>query len=237
MNIFWKKYKEYTILIIAPVILGVISAFIISCLMEEMSAKNDSIEKEVIDHEEREKRLKEISILEKQFEIIEKEKNKLEVFVSHDQMIVLMKELEKIAEETGNEAVIEEVEVQDESSKKDPKNKSAVGSASENKKEFNFLSDDYIKVKLSLHGSYNDAVNFVRKIENMNYCSDIVSFQMLAEKNELAGQPSGSYSKKSSFLVEKSPSIENSKGEIATKENTEEALIGSVLEIAFYLNE
>jgi len=237
MNIFWKKYKEYAILIIVPVILGVISAFIISYLAGEISAKNDSIEREIIDHEEREKRLKEISSLEKQFEMIEKEKSKLEVFVSRDQIITLIKKLEETAEETGNEAAIEEVEIQDENSKKELKNKSAAGGAGKDKKEFSFPSDNYIKVKVSLRGSYNDAVNFIRKIENMNYCSDIIFFQLLVEKNELAGQLSGSYSKKSGFLVGKNPSIKNSKGEIATRESTGEALIKSVLEIVFYLNE
>jgi len=237
MNIFWKKYKEYAILIIAPVILGVISAFIINYLVEEMSAKNDSIEKEVIDHEEREKRLKEISILEKQFEAIEKEKSKLEVFVSYDQMIALIKELEKIAGETDNEVAIEEVEVQDESSKKEPKSKGAAGSTGENKNEFNFLSDNYIRIKINLKGSYNNAINFIRRIENMSYCSDIISLQLLVEKNEFASQPSESYSKKSNFLVGKSPDIKNSKGEIVAKENAEETLIKSILEIAFYLNE
>jgi len=112
MNIFWKKRKEYIILITAPIIVGIVFAFIISHLMKEMSVKSNNIEKEIIDYQEREKKLEEMSSLEKKFEMIEKEKNKLGVFASRDQIVALMKELEKMIGDTGNKAVIEEVEAQ-----------------------------------------------------------------------------------------------------------------------------
>ena len=96
MNNFWKKHKEYIILITASVILGGAFIFAVKYLLEEISAKNDSIEREIIDYRESEKRLLEIPHLREQFKIIEQEKDKLTVFASQDQTIALIKEMEKI---------------------------------------------------------------------------------------------------------------------------------------------
>lgn len=235
MDNFWKKYKEYIILIIASVILGAVFTFTAKYLLGEISAKNDGIEKETIDHRESEKRLSEISNLREQFEIIEQEKSKLAVFASQDQTIALIKEMEKIAEETNNEIVIEKVEIQDENSKKKTKNKTAPNKSGEAGKEFNFPSENYISAKINLQGSYNDAVNFIRKIENMNYCADIISIQMSARESKLVSQPSEIHSKKSSLLVGKNPILENNKDKVAIRETTGEAIIDSVLELVFYV--
>ena len=240
MNVFWKKHKEYIILIAIPIVSGAVFAFAAKYLIEEISSKNDDIKKEIIDHEERKKRLAEISNLEDQFKTIEKEKEKLEVFASQDKIISLIKELEEIAAETGNEAAIEKVEIQDENSKKEPKSKNTARNAGKNKKDLTFPKipdNNYVEIGVKLQGSYNDAVNFIRKIENMNYCSDIISFQMSVREKGLTEQSSNKpYSRKSDFLVGKNSGSENNKNKIIVKKSTGESIINSALEIIFYLN-
>ena len=122
--------------------------------------------------------MEEISNFERQTTKIETKKEKLQVFVSQNEIINLIKRLEKTAAETGNEAIIEDVEIKNEKAKKESKNKKIRKNTEKNKKMFSLPSNNYIKIKINLRGSYNDFINFVRKIENMDYYSDIISLHL-----------------------------------------------------------
>ncbi len=230
MKDFWKKYKEYIYLFIFPIILGIISIFSIKYLTDSISAKNNEIEKELINNEEREKRIKNISTIEKQFKMIEEEKDKLNVFITQDQVISLIKKMEHLSEETGNEIIIEEVMISDENTK----DEAAPQKTADDKNDSEIISDNYIQIKISLRGSYGDAVNFIKKIENINYCSDIISLKLTAQKKESAEQLPKTYTTREEFTIGGNLSSNRVK-ETNLNKNNQEAIINSLFEIVFYL--
>jgi hypothetical protein len=233
MDIFSKKYKGFLILAALLALFGAVSFLGIRYLMKEMRTNNENIKKEIINQEEREKRLAEAPCLRDQFEIIEKENDKFEVILSQNQIITLIKKIEVIAEETGNEMTIENMEIKNEESEKEAVKKGGGKSKESEKELLTELTGDYASMEIKLRGSYNNALNFIEKMENMSYCADIISLQMLAEKDEAASQASGAFLSVSPF-AERSSATKSRTSEIKLREETGEAIINSVLDAVVY---
>lgn len=236
MNIFWKKYKNFLILAALLAFFGGAFFLGIRYLLKEISANNENIKKETINHEERQKRLAEIPELKSQFEMVEKENNKFEIILSQNQIITLIKNLEEIAGETGNEMVIEDMEIKNGEDEKKAKKKGG-GKSEEGEKKLSVdLTGNYVSMKIKLRGNYNSALNFIEKVENMNYCADIISLQLSAEESGMASRTSGTLLSVSPF-VERIPMSGDETNKAKTKENTDEAVINSVLGAIVYFNE
>ena len=236
MNIFWKKYKNFLILAVLLAFFGGAFFLGISYLMKEINVNNESIKKEIIDHEERQKRLAEIPELRNQFETVERENGKFEITLSQNQMIVLIEKLEEIARGTGNQMTIEDMEIKNEEDEKKAKKKSS-GKSGEDKKKLSVdLVGSYVSMKIKLHGSYNNALNFIEKVENMNYCADIISLQLLTENRDAINRTSGALLSVNPFIERGSvPKSKASKAE--AEEYTGEVFIDSVLDIVVCFSE
>jgi hypothetical protein len=193
MNNFWKQYKPYFIgcFILAGVWLSF--QFGILRLNKMISEKANLIQEKKLDQENRLKRIQELPKLEEQYQLIDKNSSSLEVLVQKEEELKLIETLEKIGDETGNEI---KIEIQD-TTKNDPaaQKKEAADKAKNSKDQKNDdiispASDSYLKMNLLLTGSYNNLVDFVKKIESMAYWSDILSVSSAFEKAE-ANERSG----------------------------------------------
>lgn len=167
-----KFSTKHKISIIIIAYLGIIWAaftFFISPLIGQVSLKADKIQENIMDRESQAKRMAELSKLKEQFEMVEREENKIKVFLTKERAIDLIKNLESLADKTGNKISIEIDEKSQVVSEKDAKNPGIM----DDLPKFNFM-----KLKITLTGSYNGMVNFMTKLENLDYYSDVISINM-----------------------------------------------------------
>lgn len=213
-------------------VFGGISFLGIRFLMKEISANNESIKKEIVDHEEREKRLAEAPSLNDQFEAVKSKEGELEVILSRSQIVTLMKRIEKIAEETSNEITVENMEVRNGELETGTKKKSAGKNEEGIEELLTSIGDGYVSMEIKLRGNYNKALNFIEKMENMNYGADIVSLQLSTERDDMAKQSTRA-------LLSADPLTKNTSeiGELEMEENINETIINSVLGVVVYFNE
>lgn len=236
MNIFWKKYKNFLVLAALLAFFGGVFFLGIKYLMKEINANNENIKKETINHEERQKRLAEIPELKNQFEMVERESDKIKITLSQNQIIVLIKKLEEIARGTGNEMVIEDMEIKNkEDEKKAKKKNGGKGEKSEEKLSID-LTGNYVSMKIKLRGNYNSALNFIEKMENMNYCADIISLQLSTGETDAVSRTSGTLLSVSPF-VERSPMSGSETNKAKAEEDAGEAVIDSILDTVVYFSE
>lgn len=152
-------------------LLAMLFYFAIQPLLANIGQNIEKIQKEAVDQERRMEKIKEVAGLEKQSELIQKEKENMQVLAERDQIVTLIEMIEKIADETGNEIVIQ---VEEEVTAKAEKDLAS-----------QLPTDKYIKMKITISGRYSNFTNFVRKIESMKYWSDIISLQISAGKSDM----------------------------------------------------
>lgn len=177
MKNIWKKYREIVVILAYVLLLGILFYFAIRPLFASISQNIEKIQQGTVEQERRIGKMKEAASLEKQAEIIQKEAENMQVLSGRDQIVTLLELIEKIGEETGNEI---KIEVSDETAVKAEKGGKDLISQ--------LPTDKYIKMKITISGKYNNFANFVRKIESMQYWSDIVSLRISASEVELQGK-------------------------------------------------
>jgi len=219
MKNIWIKYKEYILVLIYMAILFILFYFVIKPMVGRIDYNANLIQEKITVQENFKRKLGMISINSEQAGVIEKDESKMEVFMSHDQEIKLIERIEKMAEETDNKISIEAVD--DKNINSNAKAKTASTKAREENKDdlkINTGNNDYVKFRITVSGRYNNLVGFIKKIENMEYWSDITSLQISYKEPE-----------KTSILLENSID--------STNIITEEGTASSILEVIFYLNE
>ncbi len=221
MKILWNKYKELIAIITYVIILAALFYFVIKPFAESVNSKIEKVQEKTVNQERQMKKLNELAELKEQFEMIQREKENIQVLISPNNLVALIEEIEKVAEETNNKIIISAEEKKKTKKSKDSKN--------DEKKEdliANLPSDKYLKMNILLSGSYNSIIDFIRKVENIKYWSDIVSINISNKELGFANRRSGS-----------SPFI-SSRGESDDEEKFfEPGDISSILGIVFYLKE
>lgn len=93
-----------------------------------------------------------------------------------DAKVQLFSNLEKIAEETGNgKAALAVAKIDPKKAKKEEKGDGAA-------------NESVLGIKISFVGTYNDLIAFIKKIENMQYFSQITSFSITKVNDTTAGE-------------------------------------------------
>lgn len=223
MQEFWKKYKEFIALTGYALVLASLFNFGAKPLMKSISERADRIQEEIIDQERRANKLGELSKLREQAGVIKSEEENMRVLISRDQVVALLEEIEKNAQVSGSGVAIE---IEEESQ---PVKKEEQKSGESQKKMIGGLVfNNYIKMKISLSGKYNNCVKFIHKIENTKYWSDIISLKVSGSKPSLQSREEG--------LSPFQRLAEKKAGE--TKEKiAENSNVNVVIEMAFYLEE
>lgn len=179
-----KKNKEITaigifvLLIVTALWLGVLP------LIRRIKDKTEKLQEKNVTHEVQRKRANDVSQLKERYEAIEEQESLLGKFIIREEAVDLIQKMEELAEKTNNSIKIEIIE-----NLKDNQlaNKKAKDKQAEKSIEDNLPSADYLKMKLDVSGSYNSIVDFVRRLENMEYYNDIVSINLSRAKGERPG--------------------------------------------------
>jgi Tfp pilus assembly protein PilO len=185
---FLFKYKA---IIVVVAYLGIIWAsfvFVINPLIGKVNSEADKTQEDMLDRENKNKRIGELPKLKEQFDMVESEENKIQVFLTKDKAVDLIKSLESLADKTGNKISIsidektpvaaakKAIPVGDDTANGDGNNgakSSKISSIVDDLPKLNSL-----KLKIKLVGHYNDMVNFMTKLENFDYYSDIISISI-----------------------------------------------------------
>lgn len=199
MKSFWQKYKEGIVIFIYLVMIAALIYFGIVFFMRKIDEKRNKIEEEKLSQEVRSKKLKSIPQLKEQVEKISMEKEAFDVLLDKNNAVGLIEMLENIAQQEGVEIDISVNQVQQPQKAKKNSNSSSedVNSGDDSKKDGGtkkqkILADDlpqmeYLSLSINCHGKFGNAFAFIRRLENLRYSNDIVSFQMKqAEKEEVS---------------------------------------------------
>lgn len=173
MKDFWKKYKIYLAILIYLIIIGLIGFFIARPMVLATKEKSDQIQQKIAIQERKEEKLRELPSIRNQYEEVKSQEDKITISLNKENVVNLVEKLERISEETGNKIKME-LKENDSDSKKNN------NSAKNSKEEKDILigdlpSDEYVKMKIILYGRYENFLNFLNKVENMEFYSDVIS--------------------------------------------------------------
>ncbi len=221
MKNFLGKYKEHVAIVVYLGLLWGLVYFVVFPAVEKINAKANSIQEKLAEKEGSGRKLDKISKMKDQYEMIKNEEGKVQNLLSYDQAIVLIEAVEKLAAETGNKAEIKVEERENTATATKAKSVKKETAGKENEILPNLPSDKYLKMTISTSGSLEGLIDFIRRLENIQYWSDIISLEISSQKTESeAYQPNPM-----------SPAPEAGSG--APQENAAE--INSTLGVIFYL--
>lgn len=180
MKEFLHKKRLYLSIFVYLLLMAALLAFITVPLMKRIQIKMDEFQKKNEDYEIRRNRLGEIPRLKVQFEMAEIEESNINFLLDKNNTINLIERIENLSSSTGNEIKIEVMEKESnltvENIEMKQKEKSR-NKGAEKKLIDDFAELKYLKFKINIKGKYDNFVNFVEKIENLNYHSDIIAIK------------------------------------------------------------
>lgn len=168
MKDFWKKHKLAVALAGYALAVVLFAYFLIFPLVSKIQTSSDEIQKNIIDGEilkERVNRIPEMRQISQKYN-----DSNLEVVLSPEEKLDFIKKVEKLADETNNKMDIKITEEADKKpakpAKKDGEEKGIMDS---------LPSDGYMSLSLILRGDYPGLINFLHKLENLNYYVNVVA--------------------------------------------------------------
>lgn len=175
MKYFFEKYKTHLVIGVYLISVGAFFFFVARPIILNFDEKNNKIQESIADQESKKDRISNLPAVRNQMEMINSQKDKTEILLNEENTVSLIEKLEKISEETGNNIKIELSQENISSSKNSSSKKNS------DKKETisdNLPSNAYIKMNISLKGKYENFLAFLRKLENSDYYSDVISFKI-----------------------------------------------------------
>jgi hypothetical protein len=230
MKNIWRKHKEYILVLAYIAVLFALFCFVIKPMVKGIDYNANLIQEKITIQENFKKKLGMISTDKEQIGAVERDENKIGVLISPDQEVTLIEKIEKIAEETNNKISIEAVDDKNANSGAGAKTAPAKAGDSKDDLKINPDNNDYVKFRITVLGNYNDLIGFIKKIENMEYWSDIASLQISYKEPE-----------KTSISPENLADSTGLYGSVSEETNVtsvtiEEGKTSSILEIIFYLS-
>ena len=180
MKNFLKKQREIVIIFIYVVIVAALIYFVILPFISKIKEVNNRIQEEGVKQDMTKQRLEELPKIRQQYDNLQKNEGLLDVFLNDDEAVVLIEKLEKLAQDSGNKI---EISVQDTQAQKNPA-KAKDKQAAENTLISMLPSPDYLQMQIVLTGPYNKIINFIGKIESMEYYSDIIGIKIKQSESD-----------------------------------------------------
>ena len=172
-KIFQKQREIITIFAYVGVVL-VLVYFVILPIISKIEGVNDQIQEESIKQEIVKQQLGELPKIQQQYNNLQENEGLIDVLLNKDKAVVLIESLEKIAQNSGNKI---EISLQNSQLQKNV----AVVTTKSNSDDtlINALpSADYLQMQILLTGNYNKVIDFISRLENMEYYSDITGIEM-----------------------------------------------------------
>lgn len=221
MKNIWNNYKEIIVLLAYAMIIAGLFSFVIKPLFADIEEKRNHKEEQLVDHKIKQKKVGELPEYKNKIELINQNKGDLGVFIDSKYALPLIELLEKIAEQTGNKIQIDVAEEDKlEYNKNNNKEKEE-----DNIKDF-VPSDNYLTMNIVLNGEFNSIMFFLKKLESMQYFSDVISIKIENAEEEFIG------SNKSDNLL--SVSAQSGGENIAVSDGNLVLPLKASLEVIFY---
>jgi hypothetical protein len=214
MKNIWKKHKAE--IISGGCCLATIVLFYFGFLPYENKIKNqaDRIQETELENQIFEKKTSKISQMEEKFSDYQNNKDKMGKFLQNGEEVGLIERIESLGEETKNKVKLSILEVDAQ------KNKDTT-SLKNTTKEENILKDvpsqNFLSLEINLEGDYQGLLDFLKKIESMDYYVDVISLD-LAEIAD-AGNPANLYSNNLFSSGQVVPAVKVSRGILKSKIN------------------
>jgi len=180
-NAIWKKYDILLNVTIFLVTVLALIYFVVLPMKQAVFVSSDELKKKKIDNELDTERLSRIPEMDKTHLLISSKRDNLNVILNKDGGYDLIKRIESLAAETDNKIEIPSTGVKEVSL--DEKNAVVGGGKKEEGEKLDELAMRHLLVEINLSGTYSQMVNFLNKLENMNYAVSVVSLDL---KKELA---------------------------------------------------
>ena len=189
MNNFFQKHKNGLSVIIFLAVFLPLTVWGWHFLLTRIESKADKIQEKIMDNELTEKKIQNISRMEKTDTEFEADKDATETIFASGDDIKLIEYLEKLADDSGNAITIKALEKKKEVK---PKAVSGAGEEGSNKAkekeapkslEEKLAYKNYMYFQVDLTGNYAQLLNFMRKLENSPRYINLISFSV---KKELA---------------------------------------------------
>jgi hypothetical protein len=169
----WKKYNILINIAGFLVVLVLVLFFVIFPLQTSIQKNSDEIQRNIINSEMNRSRVSKIPEMEKVETAFAENKNNLNIILNSENEVDFIKKIESLAEETGNKI---DLKIDETGSKNQ---KPAVASKDPSDIKNNLPYAKYLSIQINLEGDYSGALNFIHKLENMNYYVNIISLNMV----------------------------------------------------------
>jgi len=188
MKNIWKKYDIWINIAGFVAILVLVLFFVVFPLQAGIQNNSDGIQRKIIDDNMNKSRISKIPEMEKVEAAFAENKNNLDIILNSDNEVDFIKKVESLAEETGNKI---DLKIDDADSsiqkpvaaKKDPDDIKS-----------NLPYPKYLSIQINLEGNYDGTLNFIHKLENMNYYVNIISLSMVKSVPNQIGASGGNTS-------------------------------------------
>jgi len=173
MKDVWKKYNIRISISVFLMVFVIAWIFVLVPMRRNIESNADEMQKKFIDGDIYAARVSKISDMKKTQVILAENESNLRVFLNKNSEVDFIKKIESIAEETGNKVSLQ---IADEASAKKIAVAAGKKPADEIKKSLPPM--EYLTVTISLEGNYEQVVNFLHKIENMNNYVNVISISV-----------------------------------------------------------
>lgn len=171
---FIRKYYYQLITVTIFFVLVFVMAFRSVSIVDMIRTKTEELRQMKLDHVLSNESLSDIYIFKKNVSYIDEDVEWLSVLLpdNDDEKVRLFSTLEQLAKDAGNDSIslsVKKIVKEDDTKEKKVKSDKANTAPS---------VDNILSVDMVLVGNYNDLIEFVKKIENMHYFSDVTSLNL-----------------------------------------------------------
>lgn len=168
MKDFWKKHKIPTALAGYAIAVVATVYFLIVPMVVRIQTSSDEIQKSLIDSEILKERVNRIPEMQKMSQ--KYQKSNLDVILSPEEKLNFIKKVETLVDETNNKMKIDIAKKTDKKLAKSPKKDGEEKGIMES-----LPSDNYMSLSFILRGDYPSLINFLHKLENLDYYVNVVA--------------------------------------------------------------
>jgi len=236
MKKFFKKRSIPVALAAYACVIGAIGYFVIRPILGEIGSRRDQIQEEIAKQEDQKKQIAELPVIQAQYQTVQSSGSAMNVLLDTNDAVTLIEEIEQLAKNTNNEVKITISQADSNSKDAIVAQKAAASEKQPGDKSVsitdNLPSKQYLEMNIALTGQYNDIVDFIEKIENMRYYSDIISFQIKRDDSVKNAVATSSGIISSPFAGQD----KNAPKQVMPLANSDQKL-AAVLDVAFYLKQ
>jgi Tfp pilus assembly protein PilO len=174
MKNFFQKQREIMIIFVYVIVIAALFYFVILPLLSKIEGVNNEIQEESMKQEIVRQQLANLPKIQQQYDVLQENEGSIDVLLDKDKAVVLIESLEKLAQDSGNNI---EISVQTPPAQKSTAVKPGKKTL-ENVLVDALPSTDYLQMQIKLTGDYNKIVDFIGRLENMEYYSDIIGIQI-----------------------------------------------------------